>query len=279
MSQKSILNINGCELAVHTFGEREPGILALHGGNGPFHNAPFLDTLAANQRVIVPSHPGFGESSRPRHIRTIQDLAYLYLDLIDALDLRGITLMGFSIGGWIAAEIAIRSTERIGRLIMVDSVGVKLGDRETRDFPDLFATPPEELARLAFHDPSKAAIDFDAMSEADLVEFFRNRETFALYAWEPYLHNPQLKHWLHRIKIPALFLWGASDGLVNPDYGRAYAQLLPDAEFDLIVEAGHAPHIEQPDHFTDRVQKFLDRTGPTEPTQRIYPSHKPNTPR
>ena len=183
-------------------------------------------------------------------------MAYIYLDLLAALDLRDVTVIGFSMGGWLAAEIAIKSTARIARLILVDAVGIKIGDRLTRDIADIFATDPAELLRLVYHDPGKAP-DLAALSDEALEVVARNREASALYLWEPYAHNPKLTRRLHRIDVPVLVLWGESDGIVTPAYGRAFAARIPGARFELIAAAGHAPQTEQPDAFVAHVARFL----------------------
>jgi pimeloyl-ACP methyl ester carboxylesterase len=231
-------------------------ILVLHGAGGLLPDAPFLSGLAAHGRVIAPTHPGFGRAALPDWIDSIDDLAYVYLDLLDALDLRDVTVIGFSMGGWIAAEIATKSTARIARLILVDAVGIKISDRLTRDVADIFATEPTELLRLTFHDPSKAP-DLAALSDEALELVARNREASALYIWEPYAHNPKLTRRLHRIDRPVLLLWGESDGIVTPAYGRAYAERIPGARFELISGAGHVPQIEQPAAFVEFVVRFI----------------------
>jgi len=231
-------------------------ILVLHGAGGLLPDAPFLSGLAKHGRVIAPTHPGFGRAELPDWIDSIDDLAYLYLDLLDALDLREVTVIGFSLGGWIAAEIATKSTARIARLILVDAVGIKISDRLTRDITDIFATEPAELLRLTFHDPSKAP-DLTALSDAAVELIARNREASALYLWEPYAHNPKLVRRLHRIDVPVLLLWGESDGIVTPAYGRAFAERIPGARFEVIADAGHVPQIEQPEAFVASVARFL----------------------
>ena len=97
------------------------------------------------------------------------------------------------------------------------------------------------------------------MSDEALVVHARNREALCLYAWHPYMYNPQLPRWLGRITVPSLVLWGAGDGVVSPDYGRAYAKLIPGSRFELIERAGHHPEIEQPAAFAERVASFLDQ--------------------
>jgi pimeloyl-ACP methyl ester carboxylesterase len=231
-------------------------LLLLHGGDGLDHRAKFLHLLADRFEVIAPSHPGFGRSPLPDRFDSVDDLAYLYLDLLDAFDFRDVVLMGFSLGGWIAAEVAARCGDRIKKLVLVAPVGIKVSDRETRDIPDIFAIAPDELIKLAFHDPRIAAIDYAALSEEELRIIARNRESLALYTWEPYMHNPKLRYHLDRIRVPTLLIRGASDGLVSQRYAEAYADLIPGARLEVIAEAGHAPQIEQPAEFVNRVVAF-----------------------
>jgi len=114
------------------------------------------------------------------------------------------------------------------------------------------------VRRKSWHDPERFAPDFNAMSDKALVTYARNREALCLYAWHPYMYNPQLPRWLGRIKAPTLLLWGESDGVVTPDYGRAYSRLIPNSKFELIGRAGHHPEIEQPEAFIERVARFLE---------------------
>ena len=236
-------------------GEGRP-ILFLHPGIGIAPDAPVLDRLASKARVIAPSHPGFGRSEQPKDMTTIDDLAYFYLDLMDELRLEGATLVGISFGGWLAAEIAVKSTSRIARLVLADAVGIKVGARDTRDIADIFAMSEAELAQQAWFNPEAAKRDYKSMAESDLVAIARNREALARYGWQPYMHDPKLKQRLHRIRVPALVLWGEADRIASPDYGRAYAAALPNARFELLPRAGHFPHLEAPDEFAARVLAF-----------------------
>jgi pimeloyl-ACP methyl ester carboxylesterase len=244
-----------------------PTFVLLHGVNNIAPSAPFLDLLATHGAVVAPSLPGFGRSSDPGDCDTVYDLVQTSRGVLDALPAPKVTLIGFSFGGWIAAELAVSGHPKLDRLVLVDPFGIKLAGREERDFPHLFNTNPAELERRAWHDPAKrppgcfgigwhSAIG-DAMSDAEMVTLARNWDSLCLYAWRPHLYNPQLKHWLHRIAVPTLVLWGASDRIVTPDYGRAYAGLIPGAEFDLIEQAGHHPELEQPQAFVDRVARFV----------------------
>ena len=228
------LLVRGIELEVLRKGAGHP-ILLLHGPRTIDPDARFVELLSAHAEIIAPSHPGFGHSPRPADFDTVYDLVHLYLDLIEALPHEKVTLLGCSFGAF----------------------GIKLGDRESRDILDLFNTSPAEVLRRSWHDPVKWAPDFNAMSDDELVVHARNWGALCLYGWQPFMYNPHLPRWLSRIAAPTLVLWGASDGVVSPDYGRAYCARIPGARFELIPAAGHYPEIEQPEVFAARVAAFL----------------------
>jgi pimeloyl-ACP methyl ester carboxylesterase len=244
------------DLEVVRRGEGRP-ILLLHGMNTVHPRAPFLDLLAEHAEVVAPSHPGFGRSPRPDDFDSVYDLVHLYLDVLDQFPHDKVTLLGLSFEGWLAAEVAVAYGHRLDRLILVDAVGIKIGDRETRDILDVFNTSPEEVRRRRWHDAAKWAPDFGAMSDDELVVHHRNWEALCLYGWDPYMYNPHLRRWLSRISVPTLLLWGESDRVVTPAYGRAYAASIPGARFELIERAGHHPEIEQSEAFVERVVAFL----------------------
>jgi pimeloyl-ACP methyl ester carboxylesterase len=254
------LIINGLDIEAIERGEGRP-ILFLHPEIGIDPKAAVLAELARGGRVVAPSHPGFGRSDRARSMTTVDDLAYFYLDLLDTLDLSHVVLIGASLGGWIAAEIAIKTTERISHLVLANPIGIKVGDRQTRDMVDIWSISESEFAGLAYFDPRAAACDYKLMPEADVLVAARNREATARIAWSPYMHDPKLKGRLHRIRIPTLFLWGASDRFLSEPYGRAYCAGISGARFELIERAGHFPHLEQPEEFTRRVFAFVDGTS------------------
>lgn len=250
------LAVRGIDLEVLRKGEGPP-ILLLHGQDAVDPGAPFLNLLAPHAEIIAPSHPGFGHSPRPADFDTIYDLVHLYLDLLETLPHETVTLMGFSFGGWLAAEIAAASCHRLTRLVLVDPLGIKLGDRESRDILDLFNAAPADVQRRTWHDPSKWTPDFNTMSDDAIVVHARNRDALCLYGWQPFMYNPKLRRWLCRIAVPTLVLWGASDGVVTPAYGRAYCGLIPGARFEMIGGAGHHPEVEQPEAFTARIVEFI----------------------
>jgi pimeloyl-ACP methyl ester carboxylesterase len=256
----SSLTVNGVRIECMERGSGRP-LLFLHPGHpglGLEPDAAVIDRLAERARVIAPTHPGFGRSEQPRAFATVDDLAYFYLDLLDQLDLDDVALVGGSLGGWIAAEMAVKSTQRISHLVLANPVGIKVGDRETRDIADIFATPDDDLAKLAYFDPKLGARNYKEMPEDDVRIIARNREATARYAWSPYMHDPKLKGRLHRIRVPTLFLWGSADRILSEPYGRAYCAAIPGARFETIERAGHYPHLEQPDEFARRVFAFIE---------------------
>ncbi len=251
----SNMTLNGIELEVLHRGSGTP-LLLLHGFDTLHPEAPLLDLLGRHAEIIAPSSPGFGNTKRPADFDTMYDLVHLYLAVLDELPYDRIALLGLSFGGWLAAEVAVASCHKLSKLILVDPVGIKLGGPTTRDILDIFNVNPAEVRRRSWHDPAKAP-DYDAMTDEELIIHARNWESLCLYAWHPLLYNPQLKHWLGRIQVPTQVLWGASDGIVSPDYGRAYAGMIPGARFELIEAAGHHPEEEQPERFSERVAAFL----------------------
>ena len=251
------VTVHDVRLEIVERGQGRP-LLWLHGEEGLDPHASFLDRLTAHGHVLAPSHPGFGHSPDADGIDTVDDLSYLYLDLLAARDLREVIVIGASLGGWVAAEMAVKCADRLAGLVLVAPMGIKIGDRETRDIPDIFALHPDEVVRLQYRDPAGAAVDHPSRSDDQLTVVARNREATAQYVWEPYFHNPKLRRRLHRISVPTLLLWGADDRFVTADYyGAAYRAALPGARLETIARAGHFPHLEQPAALVERVGRFL----------------------
>ena len=249
------MEVGGISLEVLADGEGPP-LLFLHGGDYFVQHRDFFERLAPRWRVIAPRHPGFGGSVRPDSFRTVHDLAYLYLDLLDRQDLRDVVVIGSSFGGWIALEMCVRCLQRIGRVVLIDSLGVKFGGREERDIADIYALPSDELLRRTFFDPARAAPDYSVLSDEEAASIARDRAATALYGWRPYMHNPGLRQWLHRVRVPTLVLWGENDVIVAADYGERLCRSLPDARFELIRQAGHYPQIERPGEVADAIGRF-----------------------
>jgi pimeloyl-ACP methyl ester carboxylesterase len=164
--------------------------------------------------------------------------------------------MGFSLGGWITAEMAVKSTARIGRIILVDAVGVKFGGPDSTELADLFSIHPSQAPKYTYHD-QKYAPDLATFSDQDKLNKQRSFEAFARYAWEPYLHNPKLKQRLHRIDKPALLIWGEHDKIVDVEYGRKFCAAIPGARMVVIPGVGHVPQVEAPEKFDTLVADFI----------------------
>ncbi len=257
------LDVTGCAIEYSERGKGRP-LLFLHPGHPSGRVDPgarVFELLAENARVIAPTHPGFGATAAPAHLTNVDDLAYLYLDLMEAMNLRDCAVVGVGFGGWIAAEMAVKNCQRMSHLVLANSVGIKAGDRETRDIADIYAVTDKQLAELVYADVKAMMRDPKSLPESELIMMARSREATGRYGWTPYLHDPKLKQRLHRVQVPALVLWGETDRVVTPDYGRAFAAAIPGARFAAIAGAGHFPHLEQPYDFAARIKDFVEETG------------------
>ena len=251
------ISVAGVSLELEERGEGPP-LLFLHPGEGLQPRRPWLDLLARRYRVIAPNHPGWGNSALPAWLSSVDDLAYLYLDLARELELADAALVGVDFGAWIAAEMAVRDTRPFECLILADPLGIKVGGVMDRDIVDMHAMPHAEYMRLAWADPINGEHDLTALPETELAGIARGREAFALFGWKPYMHNPRLKRWLHRIDIPTLLLWGEQDGIVSYEYCQAWCGEIRNSRIETIADAGHFPHWEQPQAFADAVSRFID---------------------
>ena len=254
-----MLDIGGVAIEVHEFGAGEP-LLYLHGGYGLLYDLPFLQRLAAKRRIIAPSHPGFGRSALPDWLDDVDDISHVHLEALHQMGIDCFDCLGASLGGWIAADLATKIPERINRLALIAPMGVKLGSEEQLDIPDLFVARPEAVERMTFADPQKARLDYASMTDEELGRIARDRETHTLLVWEPYMHSAKLRHRLHRLRMPALFLRGAQDGVVSADYLAGYAGLAPHARVETVPAAGHLPQFEQAEATASLIESFL--TGP-----------------
>jgi pimeloyl-ACP methyl ester carboxylesterase len=237
-------------------------LLYLHSVDGIHPEAEWFAELSQTFEIVAPWHPGFGLSEWPPEFTSIGDLAYFYLELIRELQIDDAVLVGSSFGGWLACEIAVRAHSAFSHLVLIDPLGIKVGGRQDRDIADMFAVPQEELSRLAYHNPAKRTRDYSTMTEEQLLTIARSREAYAYFGWQPFMHNPSLKRWLRRIRIPSAVVWGASDGIVSPSYGEAFAAEIPGARFVSIPEAGHYPQIEAPRAVVSLIREFA-ATGAT----------------
>ena len=256
------LSIAGSGQASVTVDERGEGrpFLLLHGGGGPQTVAGFADLLATRERacVITPTHPGFGGTPRPDWLHTMAGLAALYRELLDRLGRRDVIVIGNSVGGWIASELALLGTPRISGVVLVDAVGIGV---DGHPVADIFTMSPQELARRAYHDPAAFAADPATMTEAQRAGLAATRAALQVYDGKPTGTDPPLRGRLGGIKGPALVLWGDSDQMADADYGRAYAAAIPGARFQLLPATGHLPQIETPGQLLQAIQDYTATQG------------------
>ena len=248
------IEINGCKLSYQRAGKGVP-LLYLHGTDGLTEWPALLDTLAEHFDVVVPDHPGFGASVMPAWVDDISDLAYLYLDAMAALNLSSAHLVGQSLGGWIALEMAVRSTARIRSVTLISSAGIHVkGVSKT----DIFMIDPEEQARLAFADTKlgEAAAE-RAAADKYQDQAILNRIASARFGWQPRFFNPRLERWLHRVNVPTHIVWGDSDRIIPKDYGEAFHRMIPGSTLTIIPNAGHLPHMERTAEVAKAMQSFL----------------------
>lgn len=246
MSQPSeqILTLDGCDLLLRRAGSGAP-LLFLHGAIGFPGWLPFFDKLSDRFAVLAPDHPSFGRSSTPEWLETVGDLAYFYLDLIDALCPEGAHIVGHSMGGWIASEVAVRSTARVKSLTLIDAAGIRI---KGKPIADILVMDREETVRLAFADPKMVADQLATSLTPEMQETLaKNRIAAARLAWQPRFFNPQLAKWLHRIRVPTRIIWGDRDGIIPPDYAAEFERLIQGAQVTMVPGTAHAPHVEQPD--------------------------------
>jgi pimeloyl-ACP methyl ester carboxylesterase len=214
-----------------------------------------MERLAERFDLIVPEHPGFGRSDSPAWFENIHDLAYFYLDFLEALGLARVNIVGQAIGGWIAAELAVRDTSRVRSLVLVGAPGLKGAAPEKHD---IFQLSDLELAGLLFHDPRIAAAARERVAKAGSDPIAgKNRLALEKVAKEPRFHDPHLHKWLHRIDKPTLILWGAQDQAVSSTIGERYAALIPGARMERLENCGHLPHVEKADEYLSLLTRFI----------------------
>jgi len=249
----SAVTVRGCRVRLMRGGAGDP-LVYLHGASGA-NWLPFLQTLSKHFDVIAPEHPGFGESDTPDWLDNIHDLAYFYLDLFDELKLSGAHLVGNSLGGWIAAEIAVRSTQRLASLTLAGSAGLYVPGVEQFDS---FLNSEEARLQAFFVDPKKAKEMIARVLSPEMEDTaLKNRTIVAKLSWQPRSHDPHLHKWLHRINVPTLLIWGDTDRLFPKEHALAYEKAIPGAKLVIIPKCGHVPQIEQPNAFVAALESFI----------------------
>lgn len=251
MFTESTMTVDGCNIRFRR-GGKGPPLLYLHGANGAAAVQPFMEKLAEKFDVMVPEHPGFGMSDEPEWLDNVQDLAYFYLDVLDQLQLPRVAVIGSSIGGWLAMEMAIREPKRFEALVLVGPAGIRIPEAQPGD---IFLWSAETAVRKLFVDPKM--IEFALANPPDIDTGLKNKHTVAKLAWEPRLHNPMLAKWLHRLKMPVQLAWGEQDQVMPIAYAHAFKKLLPQAQLQVFTNCGHLPQAEQPEKFARSAIEFL----------------------
>ena len=254
-----------CTIRGHETVTREggtgPTLLHLHGvggASGPLPGdevSPFLASLARSFQVVLPEHPGYGQSERPVWLDSIQDLAYFYLDYLEARDLTDVHVVGSSLGGWIAMELAIRNTSRIATLTLCGAAGIHV-----KGVPkgDIFLWSKEEIAENCLRNPDARAtlLGCEPTPEEEFL-LLKNWQTSALLAWQPRFHNPDLYKWLHRIDVPTHVVWAEHDQVFPLPYADALVELIGGARLSVIPDCGHFMEVDRPEEIAGAVRDFI----------------------
>jgi len=244
------VEVAGCRTHLRRGGTGAP-LLYLHGASGAPAIMPFMEKLATRFDVLVPEHPGYGLSDEPEWLENIHDMAYFYLEFLEQLGLSDVTLVGSSMGGWIAMEMAVRSCARLKSVVLVSPAGIAAPGVQPAD---IFLMPPEELVRNLFFDQKLAEARLAEPVTPESIDLaLKNRHTTARLAWEPRLHDPFLPKWLHRISVPVKVVWGEHDRILPLAFTKEFSRLMPNAEIHIVKGAGHLPQAEKAGEFCEIV--------------------------
>lgn len=251
---------NGLQVSIDGKGDAATsggaGILLLHGGAGPQSVSGLAAALSEHAYVVTPVHPGFNGTPRVPWLHSVDDLADVYLDLLDALGLNAVMVIGNSLGGWVGSEMALRDIHgQVKSLVLLNAVGIRPDNDE--QVTDIRTVPLAEIGKLSFCNPA-FRLDPATMSEAQRAGLAANQKANASYAGEHFIFEPGLRRRLHRVTIPVLVAWGEEDGVVKAEYGRSYAASFANGHFQGIAEAGHFPQIEQPAAVLGAIGDFVD---------------------
>jgi pimeloyl-ACP methyl ester carboxylesterase len=249
-----LLAVRGTRIHLFSGGSGEP-VLYLHGAGATDTWLPFHARLAARYRLLAPDLLGFGQSDRPDWLDDVQDYAVHYLDLLDALGIERVHLVGLSLGGWIAAELAVWASHRLKSLTLIDAAGLYLPGCEV---PDVFTLSYEQVVRLVYEDQSVADRVLAIPDTPELVaQRLKGQVTLARVGWNPYLYSPKLMERLHRIQAPTLVVWGERDRLLPVAMGEAWAAAIAGARLEVVPGCGHTPPVEQPARTAEIVAAFV----------------------
>jgi len=254
---EAFVNVGGVQIRLLKGGSGAP-LLVLHGTEGSLGWRRYIQALADHFTVYLPSHPGFDGSERPTWLNSILDLVCFYTWFLETQGLEGIRVIGWALGGWLAAEIAATTRHAFSKMLLVDAAGIKPHQGE---ITDLFILSPAQIRDLTFHDPQQvpeyAQLYPHDPSPAEREQAVQNREMAVRLTWKPYMHDPRLPALLARVTAPTRIVWGRQDRIIPVECGTLYHQAIPRSELVVIEQCGHAPHLEKPDEFVRVVMDFL----------------------
>jgi pimeloyl-ACP methyl ester carboxylesterase len=257
MTQHTITLPSQLELTIDETGpaDADRTVLVLHGGGGPFTVAPIAAHFSSDSHVLLPTHPGWNGTPRPERLNDVPALAGAYLQLLADRGLSDVLVIGSSLGGWIATQMAAGDTDgTIGRIVIIDGAGIEVPGEPVVDFVSL---SPREQAEHSWHDAAKFFVDPTTLPPGRVAAQRANMQTMGVLTSVHGMSDPALQAKLGDIRIPALVLWGDSDRVFTPGYGRAYAAALGNARFELVADAGHLPQLEQPVQTFAAIDGFL----------------------
>jgi pimeloyl-ACP methyl ester carboxylesterase len=250
---EAFVTVCDCRTLVRRGGAGE-SVLFLHGAGGLPGWQPFLARLAERYEVLAPDHPGYGQSESPPWLEEVADLAQFYLEFLKQFDLTGVQVIGHSLGGWIALEMAIRSTARLKSVTLLSSAGIRVKGLAP---PDIFAMDPDELVRALFHDQQLIEQQLNTPpTQEQLAIMTRNRVTSARLGWNPRFFNPKLRKWLRKIDVPTHIIWGEQDRIFAPAYATELQNEIAGARVTMIPDTGHMLLVEKADAVADAVVEF-----------------------
>ena len=254
---EKLVEVGGNKVHMLTGGSGDPLVL-FHGAGGNSGWLRYVQALSDHYTVYLPSHPGYHRSDRPEWLESITDMASFYTWFLEGQGLEGARAIGFSMGGWIASEIAASCRHAFSKLMLVNAVGIKPQEGE---IADIFIISPAQVTELLFHDPSQAP-EYDQLynrpptpEQAEAAE--GDREMAVRLCWKPYMYDPRLPGLLGRVNIPSRVVWGREDRLVPVECAELYHQALPKSDLVIIDNCGHSPQVEKPDEFVSVALEFL----------------------
>jgi pimeloyl-ACP methyl ester carboxylesterase len=247
------IEVGGLPVAYRRNGQGPP-TLYLHGGGLTRMWLPLHERLSDSLDLIAPEHPGFGETEMPEWLDGFDDLVIHYDSLLDAFGLERVHLVGYSLGGWIAAELAVFHPRRLASLTLITPIGLRVPGKPVGD---IFAMDPEVIGMTMFNDPTNAAQVAPDLESLDEIEHqFGEMATLARLAWNPRF-DPKLERRLERVSCPALVVRAEHDRLVPDEMAERYAELIDVARIETIAGTGHALIVEQPERTADVISTFI----------------------